>query len=147
MIEGINDLAKKYELSEADIERVLHTKPEIEVGRLANGAALMGQAITAHKGHVFGACRSVRSSVTLGAGARFMRATYKLALMDLIAEAKAPRCKCHYQYPHVHLARRQLLCQPDGRCRGRAERLAKIGPSSGALKLDDFIKSSFAILL
>ena len=82
-----NDLSKKYELSEADIERVLAASLEIPVERVANGDAITGHRKTRHLGQVFGACRSVRSSITLGAGARFMRATYKLALMDLIAEA------------------------------------------------------------
>jgi uncharacterized protein YbjQ (UPF0145 family) len=89
MIEGLNELAKKYELSEADIERVLGAPTEMPPTALANGARLSGRSISAHKGHVFGACRSVRSSITLGAGARFMRATYKLALMNMIAEAKS----------------------------------------------------------
>ncbi len=86
MIEG---LAKKYELSEADIEHVLDTRLEIQPALLANGASLSGRTILSHRGHVFGACRSVRNSVTLGAGARFMRATYRLAMMDLIAEAES----------------------------------------------------------
>ena len=85
----IEDLAKKYEMSEAEIERVLGMSLEFSANRLANGNAISGSNITAHRGHVFGVCRSVRSSISLGAGARFMKATYKLALMDLIAEAKA----------------------------------------------------------
>lgn len=85
MIEG---LAKKYELSEADIERVLAAKLDFQPNRLANGGSLPGSQITVHAGQVFGASRSVRSSITLGAGGRFMRATYKLALMDIIAAAK-----------------------------------------------------------
>lgn len=86
MIEG---LAKKYELSEADIERVLAASLEIPQDRIANGVEIVGCRISSHAGQVFGACRHVRSSVTLGASARFMRAAYKLALFDLIAEAKA----------------------------------------------------------
>ena len=86
MIEG---LAKKYEMSEAEIERVLGMSLEFAANRMANGSVIVGSNITAHRGHVFGACRSVRSSISLGAGARFMKATYKLALMDLIEEAKA----------------------------------------------------------
>ena len=86
MIEG---LAKKYELSEADIENILEMPVALQPGRLANGSEIPGTRTVAHRGHIFGVCRSVRSSVTLGAGARFMRATYKLALMDLIAQAEA----------------------------------------------------------
>ena len=85
----IKDLAKKYEMSEADIESVLEAPLEFAANRLANGNAIPGSTIATHRGHVFGVCRSVRSSISLGAGARFMKATYKLALMDLIAEAKA----------------------------------------------------------
>ena len=83
----IEDLSKKYELSEADIERVLAATLAMPLERVANGDAIIGRRKTRHLGQVFGACRSVRSSITLGAGARFMRATYWLAMMDLVAEA------------------------------------------------------------
>jgi hypothetical protein len=65
MIEGLNELAKKYELSEADIERVLGAPTEMPPTALANGARLSGRSISAHKGHVFGACLGANAIINI----------------------------------------------------------------------------------
>lgn len=86
LIEGIG---KKYELSEDDIERVLEQPLIYAPDRVANGAGFPGRSVTRHLGHVFGASRHVRTAITLGASARFMHATFHLAMLDMMASAKA----------------------------------------------------------
>lgn len=86
MIEG---LGKKYELSEDDIENILAAGMPFAADRVANGSALAGRTIARHCGHVFGASRHVRTAITLGASAKFMHATFKLAMMDMMAAATA----------------------------------------------------------